>query len=910
MNPRTVAAAALALAVMLCGCGPSQSEDRLVASARAYLDKKDTAGAVIQLKTLLQQHPNSALGRLMIGRTMADSGDPVAAVNEVAPDLARAMLMIGDHARVLSQYKHTRLQSAKAVADLSTSLAIAYALKNDLAKAAESSKEALLAQPGYAPALIVQARLKAADKDVDSALALADDVLAREPGNERAGLLKAELLLGGKRDVDGALGALRKVLAAHPKSVHAHVAVIGIFKQSGKADDAKAQLADLKKAAPAHPDTLHLDAQQKFAERDYKGTLEITDRLLQGMPNNPSVLFLAGAATHQMNSFVQAEGHLSKALKVAPGFVAARHLLAQTYLQTGEPTKAIETLEPITASDKADGVSLALSAEAHLAAGDAKRADDAFQRAERAAPQDPRVRTSVALGQMARGNTSEAIGELETIAASDKGTRADLALITAKLRANDLKGALAAVEGLQAKVPESPLPYLLRGRILQAKKDAAGAAAAFDGALKKDPKYFPAVAGLASLDIAAGKPEQAKKRFADLLRADPKSYRAHVALAEMAERAGARPQEVAQELAAAVRSDPTQPAPRLLLIEQLWRVGDTQAALVAAQDAAAALPTDITIQEKLGRAQLAAADAQRAISTFTRLASQQPKAPMLQLWLAEAHAANRDLEAAKRALQSALELQADMPQAQRGLASIAMAQKRPSEALAIARQVQKVHPQDPTGHALEGEILRVQSDWPGAIAAHRKALALARNTDGVIRLHQTYMTAGQTGEADKLAAAWRQEHPNDIAFRLHLGDVAVAQKDWATADSHYAAVVQAQPWNALALNNVAWLMVQQGKPGAVEVAERANELMPGRAHLLDTLASALAADGKLPKAIETQKLAITRQPNNPDLNLNLARLYIKAGEKAQARVELESLAKLGDKFAAKGEVSTLLESLH
>jgi putative PEP-CTERM system TPR-repeat lipoprotein len=377
----------------------------------------------------------------------------------------------------------------------------------------------------------------------------------------------------------------------------------------------------------------------------------------------------------------------------------------------------------------------------------------------------------------------------------------------------------------------------------------------------------------------------------------------------MAARAGARPQEVAQRLAEAVKSNPTQPAPRLLLVEQLWREGDAQAALVAAQDAAAALPTNVAIQDILGRAQLAAADAQQAASTFTKLASQRPKDPMLQIWLAEAQAANRDLEAAKRALQRALELQADMLQAQRGLATIAMAQKRPSEALAIARQVQKTHPKDPTGYALEGEILRVQPDWPGAIAAHRRALALARNADSVIRLHRTYVMAGQRGEADKLAAEWRQEQPNDMAFRFHLGDVAVAQNDWASAESHFAAVAQAQPRNALALNNIAWLMVQQGKPGAVKVAEQANALLPGNAALLDTLATALAAEGKLPDAIETQKLAIARQPNNPTLKLNLARLYIKAGEKAQARAELKELAKLGDKFAAKGDVSALLASL-
>jgi predicted Zn-dependent protease len=104
-------------------------------------------------------------------------------------------------------------------------------------------------------------------------------------------------------------------------------------------------------------------------------------------------------------------------------------------------------------------------------------------------------------------------------------------------------------------------------------------------------------------------------------------------------------------------------------------------------------------------------------------------------------------------------------------------------------------------------------------------------------------------------------------------------------------------------------MVQQGKPGAVKVAEQANEILPGRAQLLDTLATAQAAEGQVPKAIETQKQAIARSPQDPALKLNLARLYIKSGDKLRARAELEDLAGLGDKFAAQGEVAQLLKSV-
>jgi Flp pilus assembly protein TadD len=71
-----------------------------------------------------------------------------------------------------------------------------------------------------------------------------------------------------------------------------------------------------------------------------------------------------------------------------------------------------------------------------------------------------------------------------------------------------------------------------------------------------------------------------------------------------------------------------------------------------------------------------------------------------------------------------------------------------------------------------------------------------------------------------LRRSWIAEHPQDAVFPFYLADRALAAKDFATAEARYRKVIELQPNNALALNNVAWLLVQQSKPGAVEFAER------------------------------------------------------------------------------------------
>ena len=911
-----------ALSISLPGCGSGESEAKLVASAKAFIDKHDNKSAIIQLKSALQKNPKSGEARLLLGKTLRDSGDAAGGLlelrkaqelgvadDQLLPELARTMLLTGEQSKVTAQYAGTELHDPQATADLAVTVATAYAVQGDKAKALENSERALRAQPAYAPAVVLQAQLKAADGDVDGALFLLDDVLAKDAGNARAGMLKGDLLWHGKLQRDAALAAYRAVLSGNPRSVAARIAIIGLLFEQGKPAEAHTELAELKKTAPQHPDTLFLEARSAFLDKDYKTTREITDRLLKALPSNVPALELAGAAEYRLRADGQAESLLGRALKQAPGRLLPRQLLAQIYLRGGQPTRAVEVLQPVIDSPKADGISLSLAGEAYLQAGDARRSDEAYQRAAKASPQDSRVMTSVAIGQLARGETGPAVLALENIVGEDKSPRADLALISGLLQQKDLNGALKAIESMRRKMPDEPLPDLLKGRILVLKKDSSGAAAAFQASLAKNATYFPAVAGLAALDLAANKPEQARQRFEALIKADPRNYRAHLALAEIASRANATPQEITAIVSSAVKAAPDQPAPRLLLVEHLLRYGDPKAALVAAQDGAAALPDNLEMMDALGRAQLAAGDGQQALSTFKQLAGLQPHRALTQLRLADAYAAIKDRDGIKASLKRAIEIDPNLAPAYRGLARLAVENQQPDEAVAVARELQKQAPQQAEGYAIEGNVEAGRRNWPAAITALRAATQRSKRTEYGIALHTALLGAGQRAEADQLAAQMQRDQPRDAALRYYLGDLALSRKDYAAAEANYRAVLDMQPGNALALNNVAWLMVRAGKPGAVELADRANALLPDRAPLLDTLASALAAENQLPRAIETQKKALAQSPQDASLRLNLARIYIKAGDKAQAKTELTALAQLGDKFAGQADVAALLKTL-
>jgi len=240
---------------------------------------------------------------------------------------------------------------------------------------------------------------------------------------------------------------------------------------------------------------------------------------------------------------------------------------------------------------------------------------------------------------------------------------------------------------------------------------------------------------------------------------------------------------------------------------------------------------------------------------------------------------------------------------------LALHDGKPLEALSIARGMQKRNPKDALGYAVEGDIEASRKNWVAAAAAYRTTLQHSNASEAAMKLHTTLRAAKKPGDADRVASDWLKERPNDPVFHFYLGDLATQQRDYAGAEAHYRIVLASQPGNAMAMNNVAWLLLEQSKPGALAMAERANGAMPNRAPVLDTLASVQAAEGQLAEAIRTQHRAIAAAPQDPGLRLKLARYLIKAGANDQGRDQLRNLKRLGDKFHGQAEVDILLKSM-
>ena len=914
--------ALLASLTLTTGCGGSDPA-KLIESARSKIVSGDPLAAIVELKTALHEQPDSGAARFLLGKALLASGDATGAEvalrkaldlhraeNEVVPELARAMFALGKHKELLDQFGKTQLTDPQAVADFKTTLAETHAVFGRREQAQSAAEAALAAVPGYGPAMLFMARAQADRGDINGALSALDAELAKRPQDHRALTLKANLLYFVKNDATGALATYRQAIAAKPKDLDAHGGAMTVLLDKADLAGARAQWTEMGKALPGNAQTLYFEGYLSLLERKLDRAQEITQQLLRIAPDNAPLQQLAGLVQFERGNYGQAENLLSKALQSSPGLNSARRALAQTHLRRGEPAKTLTLLQPLLDRPKPDAADLKTKAQALMQQGDLVKAEEAFAKAAKVNPDNVNRQIDLAVSKVLRGDADAGLAMLRTLAADKDSSAADMPLIATLIKRGDHAGALQAIDAFEKKQPDRPVAANLRASVLLAKGDNAGAKRAFEQALKIQPSFLPAASGLAQLALADNKPTEALKYLDDVLKAAPQNADALLASAALKARTGTSKQDILAMFTSAIRSAPQNAALHLALIEHHLAAKDTKAALEAAQQASVALPGDPTVIEMLGRAQAASGDANQAMVTFKKLAQLLPNLPNPHLRMAQLHLAAKNREAESQSLKRALALAPDNLRAQQALVNAHLATGKTAEAVELVRTIQRQHPGLDSGYLFEGTIEGARRRFDLALQAYRAGMKATGGTSELaMGLHTTLTAMRQPAQANSQAADWLKAHPTDTVFRFYLGDLALSQGDRVAAESHYRDVLKLQPDQPQALNNVAWLMAAAKKPGALAMAEKANQLQPDSAAFMDTLALALAADGQPAKAVQQLQKALAIDAKNPMLRFNLARFLIQAGDKPAAKTELQALAGLGEAFPRQKEVAELLSSL-
>jgi putative PEP-CTERM system TPR-repeat lipoprotein len=361
---------ALATTLVLAACGGNKPE-AMVASARDYLAKDDTKAAVIQLKNALQENPEMAEARFLLGQALLRNGDVVGAETElrkalalklsqdaVAAPLAQAMAAQGQFKKLTDEFGSTTLGNAVAQAELKTALVRAYAAQGRPADAQAALAAALAADPNNVAAQLIQAREKAGKQDFDGALTQVEGILARDANSVDAHRLNGDILGFGKKDWVSALAAYRKSVEIKPGFVDGHTSILAHLLRERKLDEAEQQMVALRKVAPGAPSTLFFDTMLAYQKRDIQLAKERSQQLMRVAGNNPMALqlaisnpkdirflFMAGMILQSLGDPLLAATFHACALQVDPTFMPAAFRMAECYTALEKDEEARELLE-------------------------------------------------------------------------------------------------------------------------------------------------------------------------------------------------------------------------------------------------------------------------------------------------------------------------------------------------------------------------------------------------------------------------------------------------------------------------------------------------------------------------------------------------------------------------------------
>jgi len=550
---------------------------------------------------------------------------------------------------------------------------------------------------------------------------------------------------------------------------------------------------------------------------------------------------------------------------------------------------------------------LRTAAEAYLKTGNFARGGELYERANAVDKDNVGGKVRLAQVRLATGDTDRAFKDLESIAKSDSGqSQADLALITAHMQRRDYDKALAAIDALDKKQPDNTVTRNLRGAVYMAKRDFKKARATFEASLAAQPNDAVAANNLTVIDVQEGKADDARKRYEGMIAKDPKNEQLLLALAQLTALTRENPEESKAILDRAVAANPGSARARLALVGYYSRIGDARGALAAAQAAQGQFPDDPTVLENLAGAQLAAGENNQAIATLTRIVQVQPSSPMALLQLSAVQFSTKDYAGAIDSARKALVVQTDLPQAWAILTQAQIAAGQGDAALADAKRLQKEQPDKALGYAIEGEVMASNKKW--SEAADSIAAALKRQPVSLLAVNEYAMLtqAGRTADAKAFVETWTREHPTDTAIAELLAQQAMVRKDYPAAIAQYRAVLAINPENATALNNVAWMLSEAGDPKAREYAERAYQLQPFNAQVVDTLGLTLYRTGDTARGTQLLRLASNLAPGDAEIRLHYGQALAKSGDKEGAKRALAPLLAQPAGGAARNEAEKIV----
>jgi Flp pilus assembly protein TadD len=647
----------------------------------------------------------------------------------------------------------------------------------------------------------------------------------------------------------------------------------GYYLRTGQASEALGVLREVQSLYPNHPAFLTEKGKAELALQDPDSALATFRKLVDVQPKSAEAHYLLAKVLAMTNDAEGTHREMDKALSLDPNHFPTKVAMVRRLMVENKPQEASRLLGELQQTHPENPELIALEGWLALHQGQFEKAATIYRKALDQAPSSPLA----------------------------------IDLARAQWEGGDKQGAVATLQSWLQKMPADPSARLALAQVYVGLEQREAAQDAFQRLIELAPDNVPALTGLARL-LQEEDPDRARSLYEEALKRQPDQLPLQMELAALEMRQG-RKEDAKSRLEQALWKNPKALQPRLLLAAYYLSAGQPEEGLALLKEVEPLFPDRPELLTALGNAQLAAGKPEAALATFKKLVKVVPKSADAHYLLAKTLAETKDIQGMRRELTAALTLQPEHFLAKLAMTRQLMVENKPEEARKLLQELQKTHPGHPELLVQEGWLASREERYGDAAAAYTEALKQVPNSQVVGLLADVQWRSGDRQGAVTTLEAWLAQHPADQAVRYLLANYYLLLDAKEAARDTYGKFLELSPDHPLAMNNLAWLLRKEDPVNALRYAERALEIAPEIAVVMDTLGTLLVEQNQVERGLQLLREASRKAPQDPAIRYHLAQALARSGNTQEAQTLVSQLLQDQKPFAEREEAQALLRQL-
>ena len=662
---------------------------------------------------------------------------------------------------------------------------------------------------------------------------------------------------------------LDKTVQLQPDNLQAHLDLANLLIIGREYQQAQEHIDAVFAKDPRNAQAHSVEANLKDRQNDTNGALQEMQKAIELGPDRWESYLNLALLQVKMNLADEAEKSFKKAISVNPQATSAELALGYFYQQRGRASEAEQTFRHAMQVDAKNSEPRAALARLYMSQGKKAEAEQLLKQAKTDLPDNPAAYRMLGDYYFAIGDLDKAVAEYASLH---------------QQHSNDLQVKKNYIQLL-----------ILKGRLDEANK-------LNDEILKNASNDTEALIYRGQIQVKKGQPSQAADTLQQALNTDGENSVAHYHLGVAFDQMGnlARAESEWHE---AVRLNPGLVDAQKALAAAEMRRNDWEALNQTAGHLIEVQPSNpdgyvlrAMAETNRGQESKGEADIRKAIEVA-------PQSPVGYIHLGNLRLRQKQYAEAQKAYEQALEKDANASDALAGIVNTFLAQNQSQKAVARIQAQLAKQPGNSNYHFLLGAVLFNNKDLKGAEAELRRAVDLDKsNAEAQIKLGQVQAAQGQVDGAISTYQQFIAANPRDIRFYILTGELYESKKDWTNAKDLYQKVLEMQPDNPLASNNLAYVMLQEGGnvDMALSMAQVARRGMPQSPNAADTLGWAYYKKGAYASALDLFKEAVKLNKDNSDeavFHYHLGLAYAKTDQRALAKQQFERALKINPSFS-------------